>query len=128
MSAGLNIHQSFDSQHQCKFFAAPAEIRYAIYAHLIPDRIHLSLCEKGFRLSPCAQRDRDGSPNCINQESNDRNSIRVRHAEDPIYVRRLRSSWGSHWRCEETAIQMEEERKMNWDNTAIALLLVCKRM
>jgi hypothetical protein len=127
MSTGLNLYKSFDPQHQCKFFAAPAEIRYAIYAYLIPDRIHLSFREKRFRLSLCIQRDQDGAPNCINRQSNAANLVGDGE-KDSIYARRLRSSWGSHWRCEEIAIQMEEECEMNWDNTAKALLLVCKRM
>jgi hypothetical protein len=122
----FNMYKSFHPQQQCPFFAAPIEIRDAIYAHLIPDRIHISLNKTDIRLSRYVQRDEDGDADCHSRE--DINFVRACRGKGPLYIRRLRSEWGPHWRCEETAIQMEEGCKMNNDSTTMALFLVCKRM
>ena len=129
MSAGLNMGTSVDPQLESKFFVAPAEIRRAIYVHLIPDQIHLFLHERGLRLSACVQRDEDGDPDCIKRRSNKTNLLTDPHASDPIYALRLRSSWGSHWRCEESVMRMrEKDCETDCNIAAMALLPVCKRM
>ncbi|KAF2789376.1 hypothetical protein K505DRAFT_284515 [Melanomma pulvis-pyrius CBS 109.77] len=129
MSAGLDMGTSVDPQHECKFFVAPAEIRRAIYAHLIPDQIHLFLHEKRLRLSACMQRDKDDHPDCYNRRSKEAHPPNDRDVPDPNYPLRLRSSWGSHWRCEETAKRIREMAcETNCTIAATALFLVCKRM
>jgi hypothetical protein len=127
-TAALNMNSSFDPQRQCKLFAAPTEIRFAIYAYLILDRMHLSLREKGFRLSSCVQRDRDGDHYCIHRRSIDANNNPRDTNRDPIYARRVESKWSEHWRCEEAAIEMDGDCNTNCDNTLMALLSVCKQM
>ncbi|KAF2865233.1 hypothetical protein BDV95DRAFT_612827 [Massariosphaeria phaeospora] len=126
------MDSSFDPQLSSKFISAPAEIRRAIYAHLIPSQIHLSLGEKGLlRLAPCVQHDNDGDADCINQRTNDAGLVVWRDVyargpdPDPIQALRLRSSWGPHWRCEE---QMRRGCSRESDRTVMSLLLVCKRM
>lgn len=119
------MYTSCDPQLQSKFFAAPTEIRYAIYAYLIPNRVHLSLRETAFRLSPCVQRNNDGDPDCISRESYDAILVTGPRTKDVLYPRRLRSPWGEHWRCEEN---MQESRKKHGDIIATVLLLVCKLM
>jgi hypothetical protein len=64
MSAASEICMSFDPQLQSKFPASPTEIRHAIYAYLIPDRVHLSLYDTTLRIIPCVQRANDADPNC----------------------------------------------------------------
>jgi hypothetical protein len=127
MSTVLDVRTVFNPQPKSKFFAAPAEIRYEIYAYLLPEQMHLSLCEKGFRLLPCAQRDKDDDPDCFGQRTNNANLL-TNPLADPIYALRLRSSWGSHWRCEETAIQLQNNRETKYNNITMALFLVCKQM
>jgi hypothetical protein len=112
-------------QLQSKFFTLPTEIRYAIYAHLIPETIHLSLDERGLRLSPCVQRDGDGDPECWKRRSN--HELLHKHPDaDPIYLNRLRSTWGEHWRCEEATVPVQEGTDS--DNHVNRLSFVCKRM
>jgi hypothetical protein len=127
-TAALTMNSSFDPQRQCKFFAAPTEVRYAIYTYLIPDRMHLSLREKGFRLSSCVQREKDGHPSCGYMRSNDADITPGCELRDPFYARRIGSKWGEHWRCEEAAIEMDGGSNTNCDNTLMFLHSVCKRM
>lgn len=55
-------------------------------------------------------------------------------ASDPIWGRRVASSWGPHWECEEVALYMKQEaedeyfhdRAVGLDNGAI--LRVCKQV
>jgi hypothetical protein len=122
------MDQSIDPQHQCKFFAAPTEIRQVIYAHLIPDRIHLSLCKNEIRLSACVQRDKDDNPDCMYMQLDGADILSDSHLKDAVYARRVQSSWGPHWRCEEAAYHMEEDCKTNYSETAMVLLRLCKRM
>ncbi|KAH7345840.1 hypothetical protein BKA66DRAFT_554916 [Pyrenochaeta sp. MPI-SDFR-AT-0127] len=119
MFAGRSIDVPVNPQLQSKFFAAPAEIRFAIYAYLIPRRIHLSF-KKGFRPLPCVQRDEDGDANCLVRKTNNDCFTTKPCVSDPIFLRRLRSSWGSHWRC-------EEQHPWQFDNLAMPLFRVCKR-
>jgi hypothetical protein len=46
---------------------------------------------------------------------------------DTMWARRLRSSWGPHWKCEEVALRTDDNYEAAYGiNTAV--LLVCKRM
>jgi hypothetical protein len=125
MFTAFDMSTLFDPQLQSKFFAAPIEIRYAIYTNLIPNRVHLSLRETSFRLSPCVQRNNDGDPDCLSRESYDAIPVTGPRTKDPLYPRRLWSPWGEHWRCEEN---IQEGREKHGDIIATVLLLVCKQM
>lgn len=129
MSAKFNSDSFVDHQFESKFVVAPAEIRREIYVHLIPNQIHLFRYEKGLRLSACVQRYQDDRPNYFEQQSNNARLSIDPDAPDPVYARRLGSSWGSHWRCEESAMRLRHNDCETDSNIyAIALLLVCKRM
>lgn len=122
------MNTSFDPQLKSKFFALPTELRLAIYAYFIPDQIHVLLHEsQSFGFSKCIQYGGDEDPDCISQRSNDM-ELGQTSALDPIFGRRLRSSWGPHWRCEELAMHMRESYELNYNITTIELLGVCKRM
>jgi hypothetical protein len=66
-----------------------------------------------------AYSDEDSDPNCFNRRTEDNRFTTKPRSSDSACVRRLRSSWGSHWRCEEDRIT---------NDLTIPLLLVCKRM
>lgn len=51
--------------------------------------------------------------------------IRSTFLEDPVWSRRLLSSWVNHWRCEETAVATQGSQA---PTPFLALLLCCKRM
>ncbi|RYP70894.1 hypothetical protein DL771_005144 [Monosporascus sp. 5C6A] len=116
-----------DPQSQSRFFSMPIEIRQAIYAHIIPDSVHLFLQQDKVAVSaciePCPERDLSGL---------DRRSTGDWRT-DAIMARRLRSSWGPHWKCEEVALGIGDsyDDKMcdvARDVTMTAVLAVCKKM
>jgi len=83
-----------DVQAQSRLFIAPTEIRQAIYAYLVPDRVHL-ICYNGtFRLVSCAQRADDDDPDCTSRDWCD-SSLRLK-SRHPLYARRLQLPWGEH--------------------------------
>jgi hypothetical protein len=88
-------------QWQSTLFVAPVEILYAIYAYLLPERIHLCLREDKYRLSVCVQHTGDDHPNCFYQGDIDVHHLTHARVLDDRHARRLSSSWGTHWRCKE---------------------------
>jgi hypothetical protein len=121
------MYRALDPQPQSDLFKAPTEIRHAIYSYLIPERMHLIASEDGtYRITPCIFLDGDDHPNCFNRRTNDEDIYMNPRASDPIYLNRLRSSWGPHWRCHEFALQGKSENRSF--GTAMSLFLVCKRM
>ncbi|KAF2650552.1 hypothetical protein K491DRAFT_128108 [Lophiostoma macrostomum CBS 122681] len=126
--AELEMDTLIDPQLKSKFFALPAELRVAIYAYSVPDQLHIFLREDGFfRFLRCMQRGKDDDPDCESQRSNDK-EIWKDPSSDPVCGRRLRSSWGPHWRCEEYAMQMQEADEARHATTMVTLFHVCKRI
>lgn len=112
---------SIHFQTQAKFFAAPTEIRHAIYKHLVPSSVHLSIHGASFHFSQCVRKGDDENPPIyiIRRTSDD---AHAGSSPDPHYARSLRSSWCEHWRCEERALEHGAEESVD------ATLSVCKRM
>lgn len=109
---------------------SPIEIRRAIYVHLIDTRgVHIVRTENGeFSLSACVGPDLyAGHTGYERRTTNDAWS-------DPVWGRRLVSSWGPHWECEENALRVREEVGEQQVQTRVveihdgAILRVCKRM
>ncbi|KAH7067507.1 hypothetical protein BKA63DRAFT_607352 [Paraphoma chrysanthemicola] len=119
------MYTCINPQVQTKLFAAPTEIRHAIYRHLIPKRIHLALRDASFRLSPCVQRADDDDPDCTSRTRYDGRHDMGKQTSEPLYPYRLSSSWGEHWRCEEN---MHEARESDDTLDVRALIRVCKLM
>jgi hypothetical protein len=123
----LDMTSLINPQLQSKFFTAPAEIRYAILANVVPETVHLSLNKKGLGLSPCVQRDNDDDPNCWNRcRTIGPDSGTDSRVSDSIYASRLRSSWGEHWRCESLVAYKQDNKDL--DQRSDPLILVCKQM
>ncbi|KAH7076787.1 hypothetical protein BKA63DRAFT_290200 [Paraphoma chrysanthemicola] len=123
------MYSSTNSQTKSAFFTAPTEIRHAIYAYLLPDRTHLYLRDGKPWFSPCVQDEEDADPDCFRQRMHVAGCITNPFAanSDCLYAHRLMSSWGPHWRCEETATEMQNSRRMSSDAIPRALFLTCKR-
>ncbi|KAI0522229.1 hypothetical protein F5B22DRAFT_466099 [Xylaria bambusicola] len=85
-------------QRESRLLSAPVEIRRAIYAMIIPREIHAFLSRGRLRLSVCLE------PN-LGDDSHDGRERRSGTDHEGIskWARRLRSSWGPHWECEETS-------------------------
>ncbi|KAL5347959.1 hypothetical protein ACLOAV_007371 [Pseudogymnoascus australis] len=86
-------------QVQSKLLSVPVEIRQAIYAQIFHGQSHAFLWQGRIHLSECFQPNLgDGS-----HDGRERGTTAERGRGDLKWVRRLRSSWGAHWECEEAA-------------------------
>jgi hypothetical protein len=99
-------------QQQSTLLRTPTELRHKIFKYLIPDRLHMRLLSQGYNLSHCLEPCEDGiwkegSGGCAEvmwqadgpyMRTDISNSF-----SDPLWARRLQSSWGFHCRCEELA-------------------------
>ncbi|KAK4113247.1 hypothetical protein N656DRAFT_778773 [Canariomyces notabilis] len=135
-----------DGQHASSFFAIPIELRRAVYAHLLStagQHIQYITGDDGihhFRLTPCIvsakwdEEELDGT---------ERNPDKLYWVWGPIYKRRLSSSWGPHWMCEELAFNLPVCEHAHWKGSSTqeagdiapaslrgfaSALRVCKRM
>jgi hypothetical protein len=119
---------NMDAQLGSRLLCAPLEIRRAIYAYLVPYGVHASMRGDNVFLSACIQ------PHPNNSLSGEERTIQRGWAMlcvDPRFSRRLRSSWGPHWECQEIASRdhPNPELLIDYDDLNIDLnvLRVCHR-
>lgn len=103
-------------------FRIPIELRREIYLHLINTAgVHITQNKSGVvRLSPCGGCDLE-----LESSGYDR-----QHPTDKqIFFRRLSSSWGPHWACEEIMVGGDSDSEVAdlWRWT-IAILRICQLM
>ncbi|KAH7333209.1 hypothetical protein BKA65DRAFT_538906 [Rhexocercosporidium sp. MPI-PUGE-AT-0058] len=107
------------SQPNSPLLCAPLEVRRAIYAHF-DSQLHMFLLQGAVRLSPCLQ------PNLgDNNHAGHERRYPEEGAAEVVWARRLDSSWGPHWECEELAFATDDKPQ---NNPIYKLLFVCKRM
>jgi len=124
--------RTMNAQEGSRFFSIPIELRHAIYlnAFQFAERHLRCVTEKDgsrcFRLTPCTEPVMPSADAATNGwERNPSNEW-----QDPIFQRRLASSWGPHWACEELALNLwyiDQQREENARNLCSALR-VCKKM
>ena len=126
-----------DNQVDSPFFSLPLEIRDAIYAYLIPNNIAVHLSSRLGNvaitrcLAPVISGYLDGSERFPggDEPTNSRDIPRK-----AIWMRRLRSSWGPHWKCEENVQRPAGEHKCPLSQATLdgevitVLLVVCRKM
>lgn len=137
-----------DAQSQSPFFRLALELRQVIYSHLLPDAIDVFMQDDKVITSACVMPeqtwDLDGSERRTAQDSlEDFRWIQERQITKPLpkdhtWARRVRSTWGPHWRCEEVAQGVEIEPcyqpepdldyKTKQYKTARSMARACKRM
>ncbi|KAF2472458.1 uncharacterized protein BDR25DRAFT_341858 [Lindgomyces ingoldianus] len=128
MDAKAVIPASFNTQLQSPFFTTPSELRDAIYDHLIPPRAHIILRNQRLQFSACVRRNGEDWPLHTGPDPIVKGKCRT--AADHLLWERLRSPWGSHFRCEEVANGSEDSQQefegetMVWMNPT----RVCRRM
>lgn len=118
-----------DTQEQSPLFSLPPEVRDAIYTYILPNAIHIFLREGKVAASTCMEPEiakfRTGRERMPREEElagfRERSSQRV-------WARRLRSSWGPHWQCEEIVQRTAGHRKSDTGKMVLKMLLVCRRM
>lgn len=116
-----------ENQEQSHLLSVPLELRQAIYACIIPNAVHVFLRKGRIAISMCIEPDIAGDL-CGNERKPSRGELR-----ETIWARRLRSSWGPHWQCEEIAQRTAGYRSQascDFDprETTVAFLFVCTRM
>lgn len=117
------MYASVNPQLECKLFSAPLELRRAIYSYILSEQIHITIQCGELHLLACV------TPYLANERDIglERKSI-ADWPNDAVLARRLRSSWGPHWRCEEEAQKVKSGNKGEgtWDISVV--LTLCKRM
>lgn len=96
----------------------PPEIRYAVYSHVLHQRLHISRRPSGnCFLSRCIT-------SALDCEADWGYARRTNghYSEDKVWASRLSSAWGPHWGCDEVSSTREG------DIGVIAILLTCKWM
>ena len=125
-----------DNQDESIFFSIPVELRLAVYAHLFNiSGLHVhsvagSDGSRQFKFTPCA------APPIADEEARDgtERDPKISIWDQSIYKRRLSSSWGSHWMCEELAFYFQDcDKSMREAVSASSrnfssTLRVCKRL
>ena len=101
----LISRESVNPQINSKFIQAPYDIRREIFHHLTPEGLHVIQHEGKLDLSECF-----GCPpaDAIFPDQERLEGLPVgdknKHVRDKQHARRLTSSWGRHWRCEELVL------------------------
>lgn len=108
-------------QHESKLLSLPAEIRQAIYAHIIPRQAHASLRHGRILLSDCIQ---------PSLGDDDHDGKEFQHIIDfsPDGSHPLQSSWGPHWECEGITNGTNPFYKVQYRTHSCNLFFVCKKM
>ncbi|KAL5328193.1 hypothetical protein ACEPPN_001689 [Leptodophora sp. 'Broadleaf-Isolate-01'] len=93
-------------QSQSKLLSAPLEIRRAIYTQISSGHLHALRSQSKFRFSGCLQPNLGDSEHAgyerrVSAENDD--------ASQAQWARRLSSSWGPHWECEELALAKDKK-------------------
>ena len=105
MSICTDYKMHMNPQLRSKFFGTSLELRQQIYGYLIPDGVHVSFRQGNFSLSVCVQPDPNNS-----FDGNERRGLEFLPTPigtpDPLWMQRLRSTWGPHWECEEVALHV----------------------
>jgi hypothetical protein len=117
---------------ECSYlFSLATEIRWAIYFYFQPNAIHVWLRNGQVAISPYVEPSMAGVLDGLERRGHDCDLLSsTKSATCPIWVRRLLSSWGPHWQCEEVATYGHGVSCQNTShNSAISTTLsVCKRM
>jgi hypothetical protein len=100
---GLSPHSHLVTPLKSRLFSLPLEIRRQIYGCLLPHGVHAYLDRDNPRLSACNEPCASGGDG---HERRDEDEWRKNTIVCPIWERRLQSTWGSHWRCEEMALDL----------------------
>jgi hypothetical protein len=112
----------YNPQRESRLMSMPVEIRRAIYASVIDDyHIHAFLSEGRIQLSTCLQ------PN-LGDHKHDGHDRKSENISWPKWARRLRSSWGPHWECEELALSENGNLHEQNRNQFYHLLFLSKKM
>jgi hypothetical protein len=109
-------------QLQTKLFTSPLEIRQQIYSYLLPCGAHVYFRQNKLCISRCFDRGQERRFGDERRVSGVTQTV----CSDRVWHRRLRSTWGPHWECEELACGLEGSRDIA-NEASLAFMQVCKR-
>lgn len=121
-----DIERTAHEQRQSIFLRLPTEVRLRIYDEVIKEAgLTQHIYVKGGRYTHTA---------CITNEVRDDRQTEVekiysreeKSLNNPLWSRRLLSSWANHWRCEEAAVAAAAGPPV--PTPFLPLLLCCKRV
>ena len=115
------VSSGADLQMQSSFFRLHTELRLSVYEALRGIGLHVTRNAEGRYTFPSCVADHE-APDCRQIPPPD-SRYPVLTFEDPVWIRRLASPWGNHWKCEE-----ESSRGEAPSIPFLALLLTCKRV
>ncbi|KAF2024295.1 hypothetical protein EK21DRAFT_94223 [Setomelanomma holmii] len=123
------MEPTMNSQHKrSPVLNAPYDIRRAILLNLLPQEIHIYIDHYTKRLcmTPCVLRKCPGSDQDTGFDRRDTGKF----DNDPMWAKRLNSSWGPHWTCEEVAqSELRDIKGVKKSCYAfLALMRMCKQM
>jgi hypothetical protein len=126
----LSTHHGYiDPQLNSRLVQAPYDIRLEIFQYLIPQGIHVFLQGDVLRFSECV-----GCPPVdrwdSGQERKDTGGpVTEYKMREERWKRRLMSSWGPHWMCEESMLEQEGSDGNDTSCGPVdALLRTCKQL
>jgi hypothetical protein len=112
---------SINPQLESKLWQMPVEIRHAIYSNIATNEVHVFIRKGQLCLSKCIMEEHiDGIGGYSFKDP-------IFKPFDPISARRLSSSWGTHWKCEEIAMRMNETHP-DANDARLLILRTCKRL
>ncbi|KAK8107022.1 uncharacterized protein PG998_009035 [Apiospora kogelbergensis] len=116
------LDAAMQAQLESPFMSAPAEIRCAIYQHLVTSSsIHVFLTPQGRpQVSTCIVPPTSSLVADWSRSMGGRQPNNARE-NDPTWIRRVRTPWGPHWECEEAYLSHDLDDMTN-------LLSICKKM
>ncbi|KAH7253435.1 hypothetical protein B0J15DRAFT_560777 [Fusarium solani] len=120
MSHWLSSSEPQSGAIRSRLLLAPAEIRHIIYEHLLPHGIHVFRQGAGLCCSACVGASGDDEDGSERQTTGDSMS-------DTVWARRLASSWGPHWLCEELALSMDKAQRPV-SRVDLAIAFTCKQL
>ncbi|KAF1847998.1 uncharacterized protein K460DRAFT_414631 [Cucurbitaria berberidis CBS 394.84] len=129
MATTLARRNPVKTQSGSPLLQAPYDIRCAIYSYLIPDQVHVHLREGKISVSECVPNPavHATDPGLERKEGLPLKDAEWTREDTDTWSTRLRSTWGPHWKCEETMLQAQRDDATMY-STIEALLWTCKKM
>jgi hypothetical protein len=127
------------SQPQSALLRLPAELRHEIYSYILPDDIHILLQGEKCFMAACVERSNPWHSKWATGHEREPKGRNVDYRKkNAVFARRLQSTWGPHWVCEENVFGLHQnvldvESEDRSDVQAeykpdLTLLLACKSM
>ena len=121
------LERTADGQRQSAFLRLPMDVRRQIYDNVFNDANltqHVYVKDGRYTHTPCITD--HNAPDERQVEIENLFPIDATCLKDPVWSRRLLSSWVNHWRCEEAAVATAAKGALT-PTPVWSLLVCCKR-